>query len=59
MRRLIEVVGASQVVVGTDYPFDMGDEAVHALVEAVPGLGDEERRAILGGNARRLLCLSE
>lgn len=57
LRRLIDVVGASQVVVGTDYPFDMGDPAVQALVDAVPGLGDAERRAILGGNARRLLRL--
>lgn len=55
LRRLIDVVGASQVVVGTDYPFDMGHERLHELVNAVPGLGDAERRAILGENARRLL----
>lgn len=57
LRRLIEVVGASQVVVGTDYPFDMGHYDPHALVEAVTGLSAEERAAILGGNARRLLGL--
>jgi aminocarboxymuconate-semialdehyde decarboxylase len=55
LRRLIDVVGASQVVIGTDYPFDMGHYDVHELVNAVPGLREEERRAILGGNARRLL----
>jgi len=55
LRRLVDVVGASQVVVGTDYPFDMGHDAPHALVAAVPGLSDAERRAILGGNARRLV----
>ncbi|HKC52817.1 MAG TPA: amidohydrolase family protein [Myxococcota bacterium] len=55
LRRLIDVVGASQVVVGTDYPFDMGHYDVHGLVSAVPGLTSEERDGILGGNARRLL----
>lgn len=55
LRRLIDVVGASQVVVGTDYPFDMGHYDVHALVSAVPGLTDDERAAILGGNALELL----
>jgi len=55
LRRLIDVVGASQVVVGTDYPFDMGHYDVHGLVGAVPGLTPAERAAILGGNAQRLL----
>lgn len=58
LRRLIEQVGVSQVVVGTDYPFDMGDYDVHALVGAVPDLSDDGRRAILGGNAARLLDLA-
>src|SRR5262249_15556724 len=57
LRHLIDVVGASQIVVGTDYPFDMGDTDVHGLIAAVPGLTDEERAAILGGNAARLLGL--
>jgi aminocarboxymuconate-semialdehyde decarboxylase len=55
LRQLIERVGASQVVVGTDYPFDMGYYDVHALVDAVPELTEEERAAILGGNAAELI----
>jgi aminocarboxymuconate-semialdehyde decarboxylase len=55
LRRLIDVVGVSQVVIGTDYPFDMGHYDPRALVGAVPGLSDAERAAILGGNAERLL----
>jgi aminocarboxymuconate-semialdehyde decarboxylase len=58
LRHLIDQVGVSQVVVGTDYPFDMGAYDVHALVAAVPGLDDEDRRQILGGNALRLLGLN-
>jgi hypothetical protein len=48
-------VGSSQVVVGTDYPFDMGSYEVRELVSAVPGLSEAERAAILGGNAARLI----
>ena len=54
---LIGQVGASQVVVGTDYPFDMGSYDVHGLVNGVPGLSESERADILGGNAARLIGL--
>ena len=57
LRHLISQVGASQVVVGTDYPFDMGAYAVHEVLDAVPGLSEAEKTAILGGNALRLLGL--
>ncbi|HTO52558.1 MAG TPA: amidohydrolase family protein [Myxococcota bacterium] len=57
LRRLIDAVGASQVVIGTDYPFDMGHYEIEALLARVPGLGDAEREAIRGGNARKLLGL--
>ncbi len=55
LRHLIDRVGAAQVVVGTDYPFDMGHYDIHALVDATPGLSEEERAAILGGNASQLI----
>jgi aminocarboxymuconate-semialdehyde decarboxylase len=57
LRQLVAQVGVSQVVVGTDYPFDMGSYDVHALIESVESLSAEDRAAILGGNARRLLGL--
>jgi aminocarboxymuconate-semialdehyde decarboxylase len=55
LRKLIDEVGASQVVVGTDYPFDMGHYDVHAVIGNTPGLSDAQREAILGGNAQGLL----
>jgi aminocarboxymuconate-semialdehyde decarboxylase len=55
LRRLIDQVGASQVVIGTDYPFDMGDYTPRDLVNAVPALTDDERRAILGLNALQMI----
>src|SRR5262249_54872702 len=45
LRHLIEQVGASQVVVGSDYPFDMGMDDPLAVVAAVSGLSDDERDA--------------
>lgn len=57
LRHLIETVGISQLVVGTDYPYDMGCYDVHECIAAIPGLSPEERKQILGGNAARLLGL--
>ena len=55
LRHLIDRVGVSQVVVGTDYPFDMGHYDIHTLVDATTGLSEEDRSAILGGNAAQLI----
>ena len=57
VKMLIDQVGVGQVVVGTDYPFDMGHYDVHGLIAQVPGLSDDERAAILGGNLVKLLGL--
>jgi aminocarboxymuconate-semialdehyde decarboxylase len=54
---LIERWGADHVLLGTDYPFDMGETDPLGLLGRVEGLGDEERSAIAGGNAARLLGL--
>ena len=50
-------VGVSQVVIGTDYPFDMGHYDIHGLLMAADGIAMEDKRAILGGNLERLLDL--
>lgn len=57
LANLIAIAGVSQVVLGTDYPFDMGEYRVGALLESIPGLAAEDRDAIVSGNARRLLNL--
>jgi aminocarboxymuconate-semialdehyde decarboxylase len=51
---LVDQVGADQVVLGTDYPFEMGDLDPVATIEAVPGLSDADRRAVLSGNLEHL-----
>ncbi len=49
--------GADHVLLGTDYPFDMGETDPLGLLGRVADLGDRERSLIAGGNAARLLRL--
>lgn len=52
---LIKHAGASQVVLGTDFPFDMGVDDPIGRLDAVVSLPDADRAAIVGGNAAKLL----
>jgi len=51
---LVELVGADHVLLGSDYPFDMGNENPADLVRAA-GLGGEAETKILETNASQLL----
>jgi aminocarboxymuconate-semialdehyde decarboxylase len=51
---LVAFAGADRVLLGSDYPFDMGLERPAEPVRAL-GLPPEDETAILGGNALRLL----
>lgn len=55
LRFLIDVVGDTQVVLGTDYPADMGLEAPNTWVNGCEIVSEDEKHAILRGNAARLL----
>ena len=52
---LVRRAGAGQIAIGTDYPFDMGVEDPIERLEAATGLSGEDRAAIRGDNAARLL----
>jgi aminocarboxymuconate-semialdehyde decarboxylase len=54
---LVERVGVGQVLLGSDFPFDMGAEDPVGQVHAC-GLDDGDKRAICGGNAAALLGLA-
>ena len=56
LRALIDYVGPEHVLLGSDYPFDMGDDRHVETLRAL-GLDPEVEAAILGGNAERLLGL--
>jgi aminocarboxymuconate-semialdehyde decarboxylase len=57
LQYLVDEYGADHILVGTDYPADMGEIDPIGLIERAPGLDDAARRAVLGGNAMRLLNL--
>lgn len=54
---LIGKYGADHVLLGTDYPYDMGEDDPLGLVDRVEGLSQADRDLIVGGNASRLLGL--
>jgi aminocarboxymuconate-semialdehyde decarboxylase len=59
LQRLVAVVGTDQVMLGTDYPFDMGVTDPLARLGDAGELSAHQRNAIAGGNAAVLLSLTE
>jgi aminocarboxymuconate-semialdehyde decarboxylase len=60
LRHLVAEVGASHVLFGTDFPFDvedpfMGDPREADFLVGVAGLSETDQRAMLGENAAKLL----
>jgi len=55
LRNLIDKFGPEQVLLGTDYPFDMGEEDPVGLINSVPRLKPAEKEMIMGRTAARLL----
>ena len=54
LRHLVAEVGAGQIVMGTDYPYPWTKTSVDHILNT-PGFSDDERIAMLGGTAARLL----
>ncbi len=57
LKRLIDRFGADHVVLGTDYPYDMGEEDPLGLIAQIKRLPRAARELVVGGNAARLLNL--
>ena len=57
LRHLVAQVGASQVVLGSDHPIPWEEHPVDHVF-ATTSLSDDEKIAILGGNAARLFGIS-
>ncbi len=55
---LVDLVGADHVLLGSDYPFDMGNENPVELVRAA-NLGAAAETLILGENASRLFLTTD
>ncbi|WP_078955815.1 amidohydrolase family protein [Streptomyces sp. NRRL B-1140] len=57
LRALIGAAGADRVLLGSDFPFDMGTEDPVGALRAA-GLPDDDFHAVRGGNATTLLRLT-
>ena len=56
---LVETVGPGRVMMGTDYPFDMGDRDPVKTVASLPHLSDDQKEMILGANAAALFKIGD
>lgn len=55
LRFLVDWYGADHVVLGTDYPYDMGDFDPVGSIKGIPKLSKAEQDMIAGGTAAKLL----
>ena len=55
LRLLVDTVGVDRVMVGSDYPYPLGERPAGAVVRAASFLDDAAREQIMVGNARRYL----
>lgn len=51
LRFLVDQMGDDRVMLGSDFPFPLGEERVGALIRETPGFAVELRARLLGGNA--------
>ena len=58
LKYLVDTYGADHVMLGTDYPYDMGDDDPLVIIGDTPGLDQDQIDLIAGGNAARLLGLT-
>lgn len=59
LRYLVDTVGADHILLGSDYPFDMGPIGGPAVeIQANPYLSEEEKEQICGGTATALFGLN-
>jgi len=56
---LVETVGPSRVMMGTDYPFDMGDRDPVKTVASLPHLSDDQKEMIFSANAAALFKIGD
>ncbi|WP_217698407.1 amidohydrolase family protein [Streptacidiphilus griseoplanus] len=55
LRLLVDTFGEDQVVLGSDYPYPLGERPVGQVVQESDFLSDKQRDKLLSGNALRFL----
>ena len=51
LRLLVEVMGEDRVMLGSDYPFPLGEEEIGNLIDTTSDLSETAKRKLLAGNA--------
>ncbi|MDE2396374.1 MAG: amidohydrolase [Burkholderiales bacterium] len=59
LKLLVDVMGADRVMLGSDYPFPLGEQRIGELVRSAEFLSPAQRRGILGENAREFFGLKQ
>lgn len=57
LKYLVEVIGQSRVMLGSDYPFPLGEHHPGKLIESIEEMDDELKEKLLAGNAIDFLNL--
>ena len=57
LEALVKLFGVEKVLLGTDYPYDMGEYDPIGHIASVESFSDADRAAIAGGNAKALFGL--
>ncbi len=57
LRLLVDTLGVENVMLGSDYPYPLGERPVGTVIDRADFLTDPAREAIRSGNARRFLAI--
>lgn len=55
LRLLVDTLGHENIMLGTDFPYPLGESPAGSLIRSASFLSQEQREAMLGGNALRFL----
>ena len=58
LRLLVDTMGPERVMMGSDYPYPLGERPAGAVVRDAEFLNEDQRALILGGNAASFLDLT-
>jgi len=58
LRRLVAMMGATRVALGSDYPFPLGEDVPGTIVDSMADIAHQDRDALLSGSALEFLGLA-
>ena len=59
MLHLFTAIGNKRVILGSDYPFPLGEHQPGKLIESIESFDQETKERLLGQNALRFLGLTK